>query len=524
MTFQTETIFPFKNENRGGNKEKWFEKISFRYLGEMRNTFTATDTTLFSQQTIDDARYGVRHTVTPSMSFTVAKYFTVTPSVNYKEIWYFQTVDKTFDPTLDIEKDTFYQINPLDETDTLGFEITSDTLQFGNVITDLKNGFEPFRQFTTGVSVQTNLFGTMLFRKGFLRGLRHVAKPNVSFNFTPDYTNPDLGYFKTVQTDVRDEIGEEIYTIFEQGIYERPSVNSTRQMALSYGIQNNFEAKIYSKKDSTTKNIKLLRTLNVRGDYNFAADSLQFSQIRISGQTSFFNSITNLTFNLTYDPYDADSTRRRRINTFYHDNTGKYLRFVQSDFRLTSRLTVKKIRDFFKGKDTESDPTTISNPNQRRRIGDGFGAGPRDDDSETDPLTRNPNTPLPKQESLLDLFENFSINHNFAVTRSFINGVDSTRVSTHSIDMRGQLKLSENWNLNLGSIGYDFLSKRVTYPSLGFSRDLHCWEMGVQWAPQRDAYAFYIRVKPGRLDFLSIPYNKGSAGAGFGGGFGGRGF
>jgi hypothetical protein len=117
VNFQTETLFPFKNENRGGNKEKWYEKISFRYVGEARNTFTTTDTTLFSQQTIDDARYGVRHSVTPSMSFTVANFFTVTPSINYKEIWYFQSVDKTFDEN-DIVVDTTIFINPEDSTDS----------------------------------------------------------------------------------------------------------------------------------------------------------------------------------------------------------------------------------------------------------------------------------------------------------------------------------------------------------------------------------------------------------------------
>jgi hypothetical protein len=452
----------------------------------------------------------VRHSVTPSMSFTVAKYFNVTPSVNYKEVWYFQSVDKTFDGT-DLVIDTTIFINPEDSFD---IQTTFDTLQYGKVNTDIVNGFQPFRQFNAGISVNTQLFGTMLFKKGFLRGLRHVAKPNISFNFSPDYTNPDWGYFKSVQTDLREDEETE-YGIFEQGIYDKPS-RSGRQMALSYGIQNIFEAKVFSKKDSTSKNIKLLRNLNVRGDYNFAADSLNFSQVRISGQTSFFNNITNFTFNMTYDPYDADSTRRNRINTFYYDNTGKYLRFVQSDFRLSTRLTVKKIRDFFKGKDTEADPTTVSNPNNQSRLnGDSdntFGATLRDDGPPKD------NSPAAKpSESLLDLFENFSINHNFAVTRSFINGIDTTRVSTHSIDMRGQLAVSENWNINVGNIGYDFLSKQVTYPSLGFSRDLHCWEMGVQWAPQRDAYAFYIRVKPGKLDFLSIPYNKGNAGSGFGG-------
>ncbi|MCB0588750.1 MAG: hypothetical protein KDD06_25905, partial [Phaeodactylibacter sp.] len=64
------------------------------------------------------------------------------------------------------------------------------------------------------------------------------------------------------------------------------------------------------------------------------------------------------------------------------------------------------------------------------------------------------------------------------------------------------------WNINIGNFGYDFVRKGITYPSVGFSRNLHCWEMGMSWQPTRGTYSFYIQVRPGTLDFLKIPYNR----------------
>jgi lipopolysaccharide assembly outer membrane protein LptD (OstA) len=95
-----------------------------------------------------------------------------------------------------------------------------------------------------------------------------------------------------------------------------------------------------------------------------------------------------------------------------------------------------------------------------------------------------------------------------------VNAVrDTSFIATNSISMRGRLKLTKNWNINIGNIGYDFNSKSLTYPDIGFYRDLHCWEAGMDWQPQRGTYNFYIRVKPGTLDFLKLPYRKNNADA-----------
>ena len=88
---------------------------------------------------------------------------------------------------------------------------------------------------------------------------------------------------------------------------------------------------------------------------------------------------------------------------------------------------------------------------------------------------------------------------------------DTFQVNTHSLELRGSLGLTPNWNVDIGSIGYDFARKQTTYPYLGLRRDLHCWELGFNWAPTRNTYSFYLRVKPGTLDFLKVPYQRNNA-------------
>ncbi len=482
INFQTQTLYPFRRKNRVG-PERWYERFNLRYTGEARNTFTAQDTSLFRRQTLQDARYGVRHTVSSSASFNVFKYFQVGPNVSYKEVWYFNTIRKefTFDPDTAIQPDTLY--NPDDSTD---FQIVYDTLNYGTVRDIVEWGLKPLRQFHAGFRVGTNLFGTVLFQKGRVRGLRHLMKPSVSFNYSPDYTNPGWGYFDYVQTDIRDPDALQRYTIFEQGIFDKPSA-SGRQMAISYNISNTFEGKFWSRRDSTVKKVSLLRSLNVSGSYNFAADSLRWTPVRMSGNTAFFNGITTLSFGAEWDPYQLDADGRK-IDRFYFDQTGKPLRFVQATAALSTRMTVQRLRDLFRG--IHTDEAAAQRPPGQER---------------------------PQEEDLLSLFENFSISHQINVRAEAEGDSVVTKVTIHNLSMRGNVQLTPNWSLTVGNIGYDFVSKRITYPDLGFYRNLHCWEMGFNWQPLRGTYSFFLRVKPGALDFINIPYSKNNVDAAFSG-------
>lgn len=491
LNFQTQTIQPFKRKKRVG-EEKWYERISMDYKGEFRNRFTTTDTTLFTQQTLDNAQMGARHRIGSNASFKILKYFNITPSASYEETWHFKSIEKTFDDMPTIEADTIYN------ADSTDFEIVLDTLAYGTVNIDTLRGFEAARQFTTSLSLNTQIFGTLLFKKGPIRGLRHVVKPNISFNYTPDYTDPSRGYFKTVQTDFRTPEEVEEYSIFQGNIYNGPP-SGGRQMSVSYSLNNIFEAKYFSKKDSTDKKLKLFDNIYVRGNYNFARDSLKWSMVNMSGTTRLFKGISTLSFQATFDPYSEiinENGRAVRVDQFYIKETGKLLRFEKANMRIGTNITVAKLRELLQGKEEEI------------QLGAGAAQNDLEDDRQSGRTTVadvDPNEP----EDILSLFENFSISHNLVLSYEQIDGQDTFRLSTNTLALRGNIDLTDKWRVRVGNFGYDFTQKRVTYPDFGISRNLHCWQLSFNWQPVRNTYSLTIQVNPGSpLDFLKIPYAR----------------
>ncbi len=472
VNFQLNRIYPFK-QDRGGNKEKWYEKISFKYDGQFQNKFTATDTTLFSQKTIDDARFGFKHNASTDLNFNLLKYVTVSPNASFNEVWYFHT------------------------TQTNGQEDLPDTFEARDTVF----GFKPWHQFSTGVSMNTNLFGTLQFKKGRLKGVRHTVKPSISFNYTPDYGAPEGffgGLFDEYDRDTSDAVTLQRYSIFEGGIFGSPSTNSSgKQMAINYSINNIFEAKFRPKRDSVDKKIKLFDNIRVGGNYNFAADSLKFSDVSATGTTRLFKGITTLNANARWTPYTAD-TNNLKINQFYTKTHGKLLRFTNADFRLSSRVSVRDIKKFFQ-KETTATNTSSRNNNERG------GQDNRGQNNQVD-------------NGFLKFLEGFNLNHTLAITATQeIDQPTSWEIRTHSINVTiANIQLTEKWSMQIGNIGYDFKNDRTTYPDIGIFRDLHCWETSFRWQPQRGTYFFTIKVKNAPLDMLKLPYQKNNVDA-FGG-------
>ncbi len=204
----------------------------------------------------------------------------------------------------------------------------------------------------------------------------------------------------------------------------------------------------------------------------------------MNGTTRLFNGITTVSINASFDPYAYDAEEGRRINKFYWDTNGKPLRFEVASIRLNTGITVNKLRSLLTG--------------------------------EEEAKSKESSKKL-RDEGLVDIFGNFQISHQFGFTgRSQTNGRDTFFISTNSISMRGKIQLTKKWSLRVGNIAYDFNLKRLIYPDIGFYRDLHCWELGMDWQPSNGTYSFYIHVKPGTLDFIKVPYQRGNQDA-FGG-------
>ncbi|MDX1685329.1 MAG: putative LPS assembly protein LptD [Saprospiraceae bacterium] len=496
LLFNVRQINPFQRKEAIGDP-KWYENIGMSYSLEAENNYNTQDSLFLKDINASNLDYGVKHSLNISSNYTILKYLQFRTSVRFNEFWHFRQRTKRLDPTLIL--DTL-------STDTAanGAVVAEVDSIFGRVLTDTIQKFTPFHDLSLSAGFSTKLFGTLRF-KGWLRGIRHVITPSVSFNYSPNYRNENWNYWKTVSTSTRPSEDEmEEYSIFLPNIIGSPNVGE-QQLSINYSFDNNFQAKIFSKSDSTEKNIKLLDNVSVSGNYNYAREELKWSMINISTYTKLFGGLTDVRVGARLDPYAVEydeNGNAERINSFAFDETGDLLRFDRADLNLTTRFTIGQL-----GK--------IVNGLLGKGGGEPVGDTPPLPTTPVDPVSLGPGEiqapPAAKEaqgESLFDLFSNFSISHSirFALTTN-VNG-DTVQINNHYMELSGALRLTPNWSVGFTRVGYNFKQEAITYPDLSFTRDLHCWQLTFSWQPVYGTYSLFIGVKPGSLDFLKVPYRR----------------
>ena len=491
--FQTQTIYPLRS--LPGSQRKWYKKLAVRYSNQLRTEFVGQDSSFFTPQTLTDARYGFQQDATASLSLNVLKYFNVSPNMSYNEVYYGKTLDYYLD-TSTIKTRTVIDDN--------GDEVF-DTTSFAAIAELLNPGIASFRNFNAGVSVSTQLFGKVLFgRRGVfgLKGLRHVLKPTASLSYQPDnrdavdFISGTPYFISQAVVDPRRGDPTKFISPYAGQLFGQPT-RTEGNLGINYSLSNLFEAKVYSRKDSADQIIKLFQNIGVTGRYQLSADSLQWTPINVNGSTRLFKGLSQVSLRAQFDPYITTYNERTqqlsRVNRTTLSERGVPVQLTSFNGTISTSLTVDKFRQLFQGEEEEFVTDVVEERRQRR------------EEQET----------LFEETDILSLFENFSIRHTLAFSLDREVAVqegarDTLRFNTtaNSIELRGALQLTENWSVNIGQIGYDFTSKRITYPYLSFARDLHCWEMRFSWAPQRNTYQFSIAVKPGTFDFLEVPVNQ----------------
>ncbi len=476
VDFNMRRIFPFERKNSTG-KEAWYEKIGLDYQFQAQNEFQATDTTLFKRTTLENAQYGIRHQTSVNANYTILKYFTFTPSFSYTEKWFFKTAEKSYDPTLMIQYDTIY-LGP----DSSDFNLVPIDTTFGAVNDFTNNEFKALREFNTGASLRTRLYGTVNLPKGPLKAIRHVATPTVSYSFSPDYTNPVWGYFDSVRV-VGPEEEYEQYSVFEGGVYSGPSSGGLSS-SINFAIDNIFQAKVKSRRDTTGKNVKkinLFDNARVSTSYNMAADSLHWRPLNFTARTRF-GKFTQMRINWQYSFYNINENNRE-IDQFYREATGKMLRFEHFRIGFNTDLGSQQLGKLFgvKPKTAQRNENQDGNQTEERQQPSGF----------------------------FDFIGRTRFTHLIEFSYEPIDGRDTFRITSHNLSLRGfSINLTPNWRFSLDNIGYNFITNNLTYPSFALQRNLHCWQLEFNWQPQRGTFGFRIGVSNTPLDFINIPYNK----------------
>lgn len=453
-------IYPFAPKN--GAKKNAIQKLGLTYNLKGDYQINTTDEFFFKKEMFEVAKAGIQHDVAVNTSMKVAKHFTLSPNARYKEVWYFDKVNKRYD--------------------ALNNEVITDTIK----------GFNSFREYNAGVSLSTTLYGDVAFKKGRLQAIRHTMRPSISYNYRPDFSI----YYDEVQQSA-DPLDVLEYTQFEQGLYGRPSRSLSNSIGIS--IANTLEAKVQSKDSTETepKKISLIKNLNVSTNYNIAADSLKWSPLNLNAGTAFFNNKLNVNVRATLDPYAID-VNGRRINTFNIDNNGSLFRLTNAGLTMNYSLSSKSSDN--KGSSNQSRST------QNRQASDGlFGENmtatndqsiDKTDDSDTKKTSKLYRSSIPWKL-------------NLAYAMNYSNPSRQDEISSHSLMFSGDIELTPKWKVGFSS-GYDIKNQGFTYTQLRFNRDLDSWRMSFNWVPfgPRTTYNFFIGVKASVLSDLKYDKRK----------------
>jgi len=454
-------IYPLKSLT--DNRNSFLYQFGVTYAMNMQNTVNTADSLFFSQEMLDDLRSGFSHRITAQAPVKFLKYFTFNPYANYTENWYFETIRKSYDPY--IVYDTIQTGTGEDSIIAIEYPVRIDTI----------NGFRTARYYNTGASITTKIYSVAQFN-GKLKAIRHVMTPTLSFNYTPDFSDPKYGYYGEYYPTPSNS-GPEVYSIFEGGIYSGPGKGEVGSISL--GIANTLEIKVFSSKDSVKneRKIKILENFSVSSGYNLAADSLNFSDIGFSAYTTLFQKV-RINFNGSFDPYVVDSLGRN-INTFEWDVNKRIGRFNGGNISMS----------------TDFQSLRKENPNMETDAGT---------EEEREMVWSDP-------DAYIDFTVpwNFSLAYNLRVTNTpTISGSDSL-YTTQSATFSGDISVTPNWKVQVTS-GFDFQLRDFTYTSVDIYRDLHCWQMSFRWIPfgARQSYIFNINVKAGVLQDLKLTRRK----------------
>lgn len=453
VSFSMQTQYPFRPKNRVG-KLKWYDMISVGYSARLTNAIRTHEDKLFESSLKRDWRNGFQHNIPIGTSYKLARDLTFSANINYQGVAYLNSIRKSYDPLKD------------------------------QVIADTIDGFHYAQNFTTSTSLAftPKFFGMYTFKKGKkVEAIRHVLSPSLSVSYTPDLGLSDNRYYRTYSNATSDQ--EVRYNILSGGVYGFPQKGS-KSGYVNFSLDNNIEMKVRNDNDTTSnedfKKIKLLESFRISTSYNIFADSMNFSNISLSGRTSLFKNKVNLQMSGSIDPYalDADGVR---INQY----AGGLGRLISAGFSIGTSFTG--------GSGNKKDEQTQEQGEgiDHEVIGGDEVFGDRRDVETFNDIREYVDFEVPWS---------IRLDYNFRYTKP-----QYQTTTSQYLRFTGDVSLTEKWKVSINT-GYDFSQREVTTTSFSIFRDLHCWEMSFSAIPfgQRQSYNFRIAVKSSLLKDLKL--------------------
>ena len=481
-------FYPFKRKHLVG-KERWYEKISMSYTGQLANSISTTEDKILHSNLIKDWKNAFQHTIPVQANFTLFNYINVTPSFNFTDRMYSKKVTRGWDNTLQKE-----------------------------VVRDTTYGFHNVYNWSMSVGASTKLYGFWVpNRKLFgdkIQAIRHVITPQVSFSYSPNFGARRYGYYDSYQyTDASGNVKLVEYSPYQDELYSVPGKYKTEM--ISWDVSNNIEMKVKSDKDTTGyKKISIIDELGASMSYNAAADYHRWSDLSMRLRLKWWK---NYTFSMnaqfaTY-AYELDANGKPYVGNHTEWGYGRLPRFQGMSQNFSFTLNPEKLKKWFGRKDDkDDDKVSVDSDGPDTNIESNM-----DDDLEKGKYAakkKRGNIAETDDDGYMSFNMPWSLTIGYGITmRENTAGRFNTKTMrypykfTQTLNFSGNIRISDGWNINFSS-GYDFENHAMSMTTASLSRDLHCFNMSasVVLAPYT-SYNFTFRCNAATLTD-ALKYDK----------------
>jgi lipopolysaccharide assembly outer membrane protein LptD (OstA) len=460
ISFSQGTIYPFSKvtKTRGlssttGADQSFIEMLGFGYTAQAINNQSKVPTVVDSAKlspseqnftNINDFLHTKTQSLSQGLSFLITPpklgYFNVAPSLSFTDARTWGQNEKPF----------------RDTTDSLLAHSTSRTKNIvGNV--------------NTGVNVSTKLFG--MFQPNLLgvTAIRHTMTPTFG-----------LFYKKQIYGDNMQKYS----------------------MTGSFDVGNNFEMKTQKNDSAKTEDKVKLFNIDANVNYNFAADSMGFSDVGFNYRTDI-GQYLNIGGRAIYNLYVFDPTALNgsgaRVNRFLLEDKGKFGDLTSFSLSLSTSFKGEKkqkpsnagIPDSTIQEQEKSSGQTMQSLGQKKVY----------------------YSPFDQEDADFSIPWNISVYFNF----SQLQPTPQSYSRSSSVNASLSFNLTEKWQIALNGISYDFVSKKPFIQSVSVTRDLHCWQMNFSWYPMGylEGYRFELKVKAPQLQDIKVTKQSNNRGVAY---------
>ena len=423
------------------------ERIYFESVEIDSNVFSWKNDNL-SENKINDENNGWIHTTSINAPQKLFKYISINPRLSLKSAW----VNKTYDG------------------------IWNDSLNVFDKIEN--NGFATRTTGSFSLNSSTQIYGLVPIPFGPVKSIRHVISPTIGYSWTPDFSEDFLGKdLRYVRRRSIENNEEKIFDRFSGTI--AGNTPKSEQKSMTFGINNIFQAKVLKAEEE--KKVDLLNW-RINSGYNFAAESQKFSNIRSSVRSKILGKL-NVDLSMTHDLYDFDVKRNKRLPSLNKNSSGRVSpRLINTRLSTSFRIKGKKWEESELIDDMINDTTTTEND--------------LEEESHLNTVPRN-------IQSSINNNQLWSTNISLSYSLNALNPNKTSK--TFWANSNSIINITNNWKVSYRA-RFDLIQRDLVNHSFSVYRDLHCWELSLNWTPNGigQGINFKINVKSPTLKDLKL--------------------